>query len=136
LVQFDYVPVARAQLALDRKDPSKAIQALQATAPYELGDMDRGNTGYPIFFRGQAYLAAHQGAAAAAEFQKILDHTGLILNDPIAALARLGLARACAAEGDSARAKAAYGDFLSLWKNADPDVPVYQQAKAEFAALH
>jgi eukaryotic-like serine/threonine-protein kinase len=136
LVQFDYLPVARAQLALDRKDPSKAIQALRAAAPYELGDMDRGNTGYPIFFRGQAYLAAHQGAAAAAEFQKILDHPGLILNDPIAALARLGLAHAYAAQGDAAKAKAAYGDFLSIWKNADPDLPLYQQAKAEYAALH
>lgn len=136
LVQFDYLPAARAQLALVRKDPSKAIQALQAAALYELGDMDHGNTGYPIYFRGEAYLAAHQGAAAAGEFQKILDHPGLILNDSIAALARLGLARAYSAQGDIPKAKAAYADFLSLWKNADPDIPVYQQAKAEFAALH
>jgi eukaryotic-like serine/threonine-protein kinase len=136
LVQDNYLPAARAQLALDRKDPAKAIQALDTAAPYELGDMDRGNTGYPIFLRGQAYLAAHQGVAAAPEFQKILDHPGLILNDPIAALARLGLARAYAAQGDTAKAKTAYGDFLSLWKNADPDLPLYQQAKAEFAALH
>lgn len=135
LVQFDFLPAARAQLALDRKDPSRAIQALQAAALYELGDMDHGNTGYPIYLRGEAYLAAHQGAAAAAEFQKILDHPGLILNDPIAALARLGMARAYAAQGDTAKSKAAYSDFLSLWKNADPDIPVYQQAKAEFAAL-
>ena len=135
LVQFNYLPAARAQLALDRKDPSRAIQALEAAALYELGDMDHGNTGYPIYLRGEAYLAAHQGAAAAAEFQKLLDHPGLILNDPIAAFARLGLARAYAAQGDAAKAKAAYGDFFSLWKNADPEVPVYQQAKAEFAAL-
>ena len=135
LVQDNYLPAARAQLALDRKDPAKAVQALETAAPYELGDMDHSNAGYPIYLRGEAYLAAHQGAAAAAEFQKILDHPGVILNDPIAALARLGLARAYAAQVDTAKAKAAYGDFLSLWKNADPDVPVYQQAQAEFAAL-
>ena len=135
LVQDNYLPAARAQLALDRNDPAKAIQALDTAASYELGDMEHSNAGYPIYLRGEAYLAAHQGAAAAAEFQKILDHPGVILNDPIAALARLGLARAYAAQGDTAKAKAAYGDFLSLWKNADPDAPVYQQAKAEFAAL-
>jgi DNA-binding winged helix-turn-helix (wHTH) protein/tetratricopeptide (TPR) repeat protein len=135
LVQDNYLPAARAQLALNRKEPLKAIQALECTAPYELGDMEHSNTGYPIYLRGEAYLAAHQGAAAAAEFQKILDHPGLILNDPIAPLARLGLARSYAAQGDTAKAKAAYGGFLALWKNADPDLPVYQQAKAEFAAL-
>ncbi|HET7105213.1 MAG TPA: winged helix-turn-helix domain-containing protein [Candidatus Acidoferrum sp.] len=136
LVQFDYLPAARAQLALVRKDPSKAIQSLQAASVYELGDMDHGNAGYPIYLRGEAYLAAHQGAAAAAEFQKLLDHPGLILNDPIAALARLQLARAYSVQGDTAKAKAAYAGFLSIWKNADPDIPVYQKAKAEFAALH
>jgi len=135
LVQDNYLPTARAQLALDRNDPAKAIQALEIAAPYELGDMDHSNAGYPIYLRGEAYLAAHQGAAAAAEFQKILDHPGVFLNDPIAALAHLGLARAYAAQGDTSKAKAAYADFLSLWKNADPDVPVYQQAKSEFAAL-
>lgn len=135
LVQFDYLPAARAQLALDRHEPSRALQSLQAAAPYELGDMDHGNAGYPIYLRGQAYLAGHQGAEAAAEFQKIIDHPGLVLNDPIAALARLGLARACAAQANVSKAKTAYGDFFTLWKNADPDVPVYQQAKAEFAAL-
>lgn len=135
LVQDNYLPAARAQLALDRNDPAKAVQALEAAAPYELGDMDHSNAGYPIYLRGEAYLAAHQGAAAAAEFQKILDHPGLILNDPIAALARLGLARAYSAQGDTPKAKTAYADFLSLWKNADPDLTIYQQAKAEFAAL-
>jgi DNA-binding winged helix-turn-helix (wHTH) protein/tetratricopeptide (TPR) repeat protein len=136
LVQDNYLPAARAQLALNRKEPSKAIQELECTVPYELGDMEHSNAGYPIYLRGEAYLAAHQGAAAAAEFQKILDHPGIILNDPIAPLARLGLARAYAAQGDTAKAKSAYSDFLSLWKNADPDIPVYQQAKTEFAALH
>jgi ATP/maltotriose-dependent transcriptional regulator MalT len=136
LVQDNYLPTARAQLALDRDDPAKAIKALESAAPYELGDMDHSNAGYPIYLRGEAYLAAHQGAAAAAEFQKILAHPGVFLNDPIAALARLELARAYAAQGDTSKAKAAYADFLSLWKNADPDLPLYQQAKAEFAALH
>jgi DNA-binding winged helix-turn-helix (wHTH) protein len=135
LVQFDYLPVARAQLALNRKDPSKAVQALQAAAPYESGDMEHFNSGYPIYFRGLAYLATHQDGEAAAEFQKILDHPGVVLNDPIAALAHLGLARACAAQGNTGKAKATYGQFFSLWKNADTDIPVYQQAKAEFAAL-
>jgi eukaryotic-like serine/threonine-protein kinase len=135
LVQDNYLPTARAQLALNRNDPGKAIQALDTAAPYELGDMDHSNAGYPIYLRGEAYLAAHQGAAAAAEFQKILDHPGVILNDPIAALAHLGLARAYAAQGDTPKAKVAYSDFLSLWKNADPDVPIYQQARAKFAAL-
>jgi len=135
LVQFDYLPVARAQLALNRKDPSKAAQALQAAAPYESGDMEHFNSGYPIYFRGLAHLAAQQGGEAAAEFQKILDHPGVVLNDPIAALARLGLAHAYAVQGNTGKAKAAYGEFFTLWKNADPDTPIYQQAKADFAGL-
>jgi hypothetical protein len=134
-VQFNYLPVARAQLALNRKDSGKAILALQSAATYELGDMDHGNSMYQVFLRGLAYLAAHQGAEGAAEFQKILDHPGIVLNDPIAALARLGLARSCAAIGNTGKAKAAYTDFFALWKNADPDTPIYQQARAEFAAL-
>src|SRR5260221_5124650 len=97
--------------------------------------MDHNNAWYPNYFRREAYLAAHQGAAAATEFQKILNHPGVFLNDPIAAFARLGRARAYAAQGDTAKAKAAYADFLSLWKNADPDVPVYLRANAEFAAF-
>jgi eukaryotic-like serine/threonine-protein kinase len=136
LVQFGYLPEARAQLALNRKDPSKAVQALRAAAPYELGTMDHGNAMYPIYLRGQAFLAAHQGTEAVAEFQKILDHPGIVLNDPIAALARLGLARSYAAEGNTSKAKAAYGDYFTLWKNADPDIPLYQRARAEYAALH
>ena len=135
LVQFDYLPVARAQLALNRKDPLKAAQALQAAAPYEFGDMEHFNSGYPIYFRGLADLAAHQDGEAAAEFQKILDHPGVVLNDPIAALARLGLARAYAVQGNTVKAKAAYGEFFTLWKNADPDIPVFQRTKAEFTEL-
>jgi ATP/maltotriose-dependent transcriptional regulator MalT len=135
VVQFNYLPAARAQLALDRKDSSKAVQSLQAAAPYELGDMEHFNAAYPIYMRGQAYLAAHQSGEAAAEFQKILDHPGVVLNDPIAALARLGLARSYAAKGNTDKAKAVYAEFFTLWKNADPDTPIYQQSKAEFAAL-
>jgi eukaryotic-like serine/threonine-protein kinase len=136
LVQFGYLPETRAQLALNRKDQSKAVQALRASAPYELGTMGHGNSMYPVYLRGQAFLAAHQGAEAAPEFQEILDHPGIVLNDPIAALARLGLARAYAAQGNTVKARAAYGDFFTLWKNADPDIPAYQQASAEYAALH
>jgi tetratricopeptide (TPR) repeat protein len=91
---------------------------------------------YPVFVRGEAYLAAGQGSEAAAEFQKILAHPGVVLNQPIGALAHLGLGRAYALQGDTAKAKAAYQDFLRLWKDADPDVPILKQSKAEYAKLH
>jgi ATP/maltotriose-dependent transcriptional regulator MalT len=91
---------------------------------------------YPVFVRGEAYLAAHRGSEAAAEFQKILDHRSVLLNEPVGALAHLGLARASVLQGDTARARAAYQDFLTLWKDADPDIPILQQAKAEYAKLH
>ena len=90
---------------------------------------------YPIYVRGEAYLAAHQGAEAAAEFQKILDHRGIVVSDPIGALARLQLGRAFALSGDKTKAKTAYQDFLTLWKDADPDIPILKQAKAEYARL-
>src|SRR5258706_7945234 len=90
---------------------------------------------YPVYVRGEAYLAAHQGGEAAAEFQKILDHRGIVLNEPIGALARLQIARAYAMQGDTAKARAAYQDFLTLWKDADPDIPILKQAKAEYAKL-
>ena len=89
----------------------------------------------PVFVRGEAYLAAHRGSSAASEFQKILDHRGVVLNEPIGALAHLGLGRAYVLQGDSVKAKAAYEDFLTLWKDADPDIPVLQRAKAEYASL-
>jgi len=85
--------------------------------------------------RGEAYLAAHQGAEAAAEFQKILDHRGIVVSDPIGALAFWQLGRAYAMQGDTAKSKAAYQDFLRLWKDADPDIPILKQAKAEYAKL-
>ena len=129
-VQFNYLPTIRAQLALSRNDYSKALDALQAAAPYEMGWMGRM---YPIYVRGEAYLAAHQSREAAAEFQKILDHRGIVWNSPIGALAHLQLGRAFAMQGDTARARAAYQDFLTLWKDADPDIPVLKQAQAEYA---
>jgi len=90
---------------------------------------------YPIYLRGEAYLTAHQGAEAAAEFQKILDHRGIVVSDPVGAVARLQLGRAFALSGDKTKAKAAYEDFLRLWKDADADIPIFEQAKAEYARL-
>jgi hypothetical protein len=94
-----------------------------------------GFTLYPVYLRGAAYVAAHLGSAAAAEFQKILDHPGIVLNEPIGPPAHLGLARAYTLSGDTAKAKTAYQNFLALWKDADPDIPILQQAKAEYAKL-
>jgi hypothetical protein len=135
LVQFDYLPCIRAQLALSRKDPASAIQALRAASRYELGDLEHINIGYPVYLRGQAFLAAHQGKEAATEFQKLLNNPAVMLRDPVAALAHLGLARAYAEQRDVAQAKASYEEFLKIWKDADPDIPLYQQARAEYAAL-
>jgi hypothetical protein len=113
---------------------------LEAAVPYELGSphsMANGLFGafYAIYVRGEAYLAARSGAEAAREFQWVLDHRGLVISDSIGALARLQLARAFVLTGETAKAKAAYQDFLTLWKDSDPGIPILQQAKAEFAAL-
>jgi eukaryotic-like serine/threonine-protein kinase len=134
LVQFNYLQTLNAQLALNAHDSAKAVEALQTIAPYELGDVGFG-TLYQVFVRGEAYLAAHQGNKAAAEFQKILDHRGIVENDPIGALAHLQIGRAYAMQGDSAKAKAAYQDFLTFWKDADPDIPILIAAKSEYAKL-
>jgi tetratricopeptide (TPR) repeat protein len=138
LVRFNYVPTIRAQSAIGHKDFPKAIEDLQVAAPYELAALHFAAFAaalYPVYVRGEAYLAAHQGSEAAAEFQKILDHRGIVLNEPIAALAHLQIARAYAMQGDTANAKTAYQDFLTLWKDADPDIPILKQAKAEYAEL-
>jgi eukaryotic-like serine/threonine-protein kinase len=139
LVQFNYLPTIRGKLALNKGNASDAIKDLEAAVPYELGFSKGndfvGNMMFPVFVRGEAFLASHQGGKAAAEFQKILDHRGLVLNRPIGALAHLGLARAYVLQGDFPRARAAYQDFLALWKDADPDIPVLQQAKVEYAKL-
>src|SRR5215469_15712906 len=131
IVQLNYLPTIHAQLALQRNDTSKAIWALQAAAPYELG-IAGGTTFsvnlYPVYARGEVYLAAKQGAAALAEFQRIIDWRGVVMNEPIGALAHLGLGRAYALQGDTSKGRAAYDDFLALWKDADPDVPILKQA--------
>ncbi len=130
------VPTTRAQLALDRKDSEKAIELLRCAAPYELAVWDIQPRGlFAVFVRGNVYLAEHKGSEAAAEFQKILDHRGAVANEPIGPLAHLQIGRAYAMAGDTAKAKAAYNDFLTLWKNADPDIPVLKQAKAEYAKM-
>ena len=126
------IPCVRALGELNRKAPEKAIEALKAATPYELG----ANQGlFPIFVRGLAYLQAKRGSEAAAEFQKIVDHRGILPTYPEHSLAKLGLGRAYAMTGDAARARAAYQDFFALWKDADPDIPILKEAKAEYAKL-
>jgi eukaryotic-like serine/threonine-protein kinase len=163
VVRFNYLPTLHAQLFLNAPDRSsdrlpdsssnrlpdsssdrspenaaKAVQALSVASPYELGIP--GNSTfwtnlYPVYVRGQAFLAAHQGSQAAAEFQKILDWRGVVANEPIGALAHLGLARSYALAGDAAKSRAAYNTFLTLWKDADPSIPILNQATAESANL-
>ena len=133
IVKFNYLPTIHAQLALNQNNPAQAVEALQAAAHYELGIA--GVALYPVYLRGEAYLAAGRGSEAAAEFQKILNHRGLVLSEPIGAIVHLGLARTYVLQGDSAKAKAAYQDFLTLWKDADRDIPILKQAKAEYAKL-
>ena len=133
VVQSVWMPTIRAQIEIGRKNPARSIDLLQAPAPYELGAISYPMC--PVYVRGEAYLAAHQGKEAATEFQKILDHRGIVVNEPIGALAHLQIARAYAMQGDAAKARAAYQDFLTLWKDADPDIPVLKEAKAEYAKL-
>ncbi len=142
-MQSLWLPTIHAQLALGRKDPAFALNALQPALAIELSDSD--DCLYHVYVRGEAYLAAGQGTAAAAEFQKILDHSGIVWNCWTGALAHLSLARAnalqsrisqgTASDAARVRALAAYKDFLTLWKDADPDVPIFKQAKAEYAKL-
>jgi len=140
-VKFSYLPVLRATLALNHHQASKAIELLQGATAYELGTPRSNLQGffgalYPVYVRGEAYLAAGQGAEAVAEFQKILDHRGIVVSDIIGALARLQIARAYAKVGDTTKAESAYRDFLTLWKDADPDIPIFKQAKTEYANLN
>jgi eukaryotic-like serine/threonine-protein kinase len=142
-VQFSYLPALWALEALNQDDPVKALEMTQASEPYDLAVPGTAYfTGasffgalYPVYVRGLAYSRMGSQREAAAEFQKILDHPGLVLNDPIGPMARLQLARALAASGDRAKSAAVYKDLLDLWKNADPDIPVLKQAKAEYAKL-
>jgi hypothetical protein len=145
LMQNYWLPTVQAAIALQRHDPAQAIALLHSSIPYELADPPPFSAGtmYPVYLRGQAYLALAQTTRtssenaqhAAAEFQKILDHPGVIMNFPLSALSHLGLAQARALSGDNAGARTAYQDFFALWKNADPDLPILKQAKAEYAQL-
>ena len=139
-VKFNYVPTLRAVLALNHGDAAQAIELLRMTVPYELGATRSSlhaffGALYPVYVRGMAYIAEHKGAEAAFEFQKIIDHRGVVVSDPIGALAHWQLGRAYGLAGDMSRAKSAYQDFLALWTNADADIPVFQSAKREHANL-
>ena len=138
-INMYWLPTARAAIEMSRNKPAKAIEILKVSSSYELGmpgpQPELGGTLYPVYLQGLAYLELRQGNAAAAEFQKFLDHRGVAINNPLGALARLGLARAHGLQGESTKAKAAYREFLTLWKDADADIPVYQQAKAEYEKL-
>src|ERR1700733_1044275 len=134
VVQFNFLPTIRAQIALSHNDPSNAISLLQSAARYELGSLQWIPLG-PVYVRGEAYLASHKWMEAAAEFQKILDHRGIVANHPFGALANLQLARAYAGAGDVAKAKRCYQDFLNLWKDADSNLPLLIKAKVEYAKL-
>jgi tetratricopeptide (TPR) repeat protein len=134
-----WLPAVRAAAELQRGRPARAVEALQAALPYELGVANPpiavAATLYPVYLRGLAYLALEDGGAAAAEFQKFVDHRGVVVNHPLGALARLGLARAYSRQGDTARARAAYEELLTLWNEADPDLPLLPQARSEHARL-
>ncbi len=130
-----WFPVIEASIALAQQAPDRTVVALEPSLPYELGTPPPGTAMYPPYIRGLAYLAQKNGPAAAVEFQKFIDRATIVQNFAIAAIARLQLARAYAISGDTAKAKAAYQDFFTLWKDADPDVPILKEAKAEFVKL-
>ena len=142
-VRFTYLPTLRALLALNHSQPADAVELLQTAIPYEGGPPSDGvseyllgaGSFYPAYVRGVAYLAARRGPEAAAEFRKILAHRGVVVSDPIGALASLQLGRAYALSGDQDKARSAYQDFLTLWRGADPDVPILKQAKREYVKL-
>jgi tetratricopeptide (TPR) repeat protein len=129
------LPTVHGAIEVSKNNPLQGIQALEAAAPYELGGPLTFPYLSPVWVRGQAYLAAHNGVAAAAEFQKLIDHPGIVLNQPIGPLAHLGLGRAYALSGENVKARVAYQNFLTLWKDADPDIPILIAAKSEYAKL-
>ena len=137
IMKVYWLPTIKAAIELNSNNASQAVVYLEAAAPYEFGEPPPFQLGtmYPVYVRGQAQLMAHNGGAAATEFQKFLDHRGVTLNFPLGALAHLGLARAYAQQGDAAKARAAYNDFFSLWKDADPDIPILVAAKSESSRL-
>jgi tetratricopeptide (TPR) repeat protein len=132
-----WLPTIKAAIEMKEGNPARAITVLEDVAPYELAGPISPQVGtlYPVYLRGQAYLQTHDGKAAAGEFQKLLDHRGIVLNYPLGALAHLQLGRAYAMSGETTQAKAAYQDFFTLWKDADADVRILKQAKAEYAKL-
>jgi hypothetical protein len=139
-VRFHYLPTLRALAALNGGKPAKAGEELEPAKRYELAQNGLSfiascGAMYPAYVRGEALLADHQGARAAAEFQKLIDHPGIVLADPLGALAGLQIGRAWAVAGDNGKARAAYEGFLTLWKDADADIPILKQASAEFARL-
>jgi eukaryotic-like serine/threonine-protein kinase len=140
-VKVSYLPLIHAGINLDGgrsgTGAAAALQNLEVTAPYEAGSPSVSITLnlFPAYVRGTAYLAAGQGSAAAMEFQKLIDRPTVVTNSPYGGLAHLGIGRAYALTGDKAKARVAYQDFLALWKDADPDVPIFQQAKSEYAKL-
>jgi tetratricopeptide (TPR) repeat protein len=132
LVKLYWLPTVKAAVALSKNDSTQALEDLEPAAAYELG---QGGNLYPAYVRGQAYLLAHNGAAATTEFQKLLDHRGAMMNCVTGALAHLQIGRAYAMSGNTSKAKAAYQDFFTLWKDADPDIPILKEARAEYARL-
>ena len=136
LVRRYWMPAIRAEVALERQEPNRAIELLKVPSTIELGQITQTTIFQcPAYLRGEAYLMLHDGNQAAAEFQKFMDHRGPVASFPWGALARLGLARAYAMQGDTAKARTAYQDFLTLWKGADLHIPILKQAKAEYAKL-
>ncbi|MGA7918335.1 MAG: protein kinase [Candidatus Acidiferrales bacterium] len=138
VVQSVWLPTIHAQIETGHKNPARSIELLQTAAPYELGMLTGSATNsclYPVYVRAEAYLSAQKGQLAVAEFQKILDHRGLLWNCATGALAHLGFARAYSMQGDTVKAKSAYQDFVALWKDADPDIPILIAAKSEYATL-
>lgn len=131
LINAVSLPIVRGTIEFERGNAARTIELLHSVAPYELGFGGLR----AIYLRGQAYLRLGKGNEAAAEFQKLVDHRSIAPADPIHALARLGLARAYALAGDTARSRKAYQDFLALWKDADSDIPILRQAKTEYAKL-
>lgn len=119
-------------MALNNKNARQALNELNIATPYEMGSLGHMES---VYLRGRAYLMQHNGGAASTEFQKILKHPGIVEQEPAGLLSRLGLARALVLQGDTTKARTAYQDFLTLWRDADPDIPILQQAKAEYGKL-
>jgi hypothetical protein len=135
-----WLPTIRAAIQLNRGEPAGSLKTLETAAPYELAyprpQLEGGSLIYPAYLRGQAYLLLHQGREAATEFQKFIDQRALVVNCPFSALAHLWLGRAHSIEGNVPAARESYQRFFTLWKDADPDVPILIAAKAEYAKLH